>query len=56
VKSVELLRLVFDTQERTQKYEKEIENLKNDTRAMIEKIEANYDALTVDLGTLNQKK
>lgn len=55
VKSVELLRLVFDIQERMQKYEKEIENLKNDTKAKFEKFETNYDTLKADLRTLNHK-
>lgn len=55
VKSVEMARLVFNIQERLLKSEKETENLRNDTKAKFEKIEADYDTMKADIRTLNQK-
>ena len=55
VKSVELLRLVFGLQDRIQKTEREIDNVKRETNAKISKIESEYDAVREDLKSLNQK-
>jgi len=55
VKSVELLKLVFNIQERMQKTEKDIDSLKNDTQAKFNKIESDFEAMKYDLRTLNQK-
>ena len=54
-KSVEMVRLVFNIQERMLKSEKETENLRNETKAKFEKIEADYDAMKADIRTLNKK-
>ena len=54
VKSVELLRLVFGLQDRIQKTEREVDNVKREINAKI-KIESEYDAVREDLKSLNQK-
>ena len=55
VKSVELLRLVFGLQDRIQKTEREIDNVKRETNAKISKIESEYDAVREDLKSMNLK-
>ena len=55
IKSVELLRLVFGLQDRIQKTESEIENMKRETSAKFSKIESTYEAVNEDLKILSQK-
>ena len=53
--SVELLRLVFGLQDRIQKTESEIKNMKRETSAKFSKIESAYEAVNEDLKILSQK-
>ena len=50
-----MVQLVFNIQERMLKSEKESENLRNETKAKFEKIDADYDAMKADIRTLNKK-
>ena len=55
IKSVELLHLVFGLQDRIQKTESEIENMKRETSAKFSTIECTYEAVNEDLKILSQK-
>jgi len=55
IKSVELLHLVFGPQDRIQKTESEIENMKRETSAKFSTIECTYEAVNEDLKILSQK-
>ena len=55
MKSIELLKLVFNIQEKMQKSEIEFEKMKTETNAKFQKIESAYDAMKQDITTINQK-
>ena len=55
VKSTELLKLVFNIQEKMQKSEIKYEKMKTETNAKFQKIEWEYDAMKQDITTINQR-